>query len=43
MTKDKSPVEDLLKIMNDPQVEYTQMPKNIMKMVDFMQKTGTIR
>jgi NitT/TauT family transport system substrate-binding protein len=43
MTKDKSPIEDLLKIMNDPQVEYTQMPKNIMKMVEFMQRTGTIK
>jgi NitT/TauT family transport system substrate-binding protein len=43
MTKDKSPVEDILKIMNDPQVEYTVLPKNIMKMVDFMYKSGTIK
>ncbi|MDB5809292.1 MAG: putative periplasmic subtsrate-binding protein [Betaproteobacteria bacterium] len=43
VTKDKSPVEDILKIMNDPQTEYSLMPKNIMKMVDFMHKTGTIK
>ena len=29
--------------MNDPQVEYSLMPKNIMKMVDFMHKSGTIK
>jgi NitT/TauT family transport system substrate-binding protein len=43
MTKDKSPVEDILKVMNDPQMEYSLLPKNIMKMVDFMYKTGTIK
>jgi NitT/TauT family transport system substrate-binding protein len=43
LTKDKSPVEDIVKIMNDPQMEYSLMPKNIMKMVDFMYKTGTIK
>jgi NitT/TauT family transport system substrate-binding protein len=43
LTKDKSPVEDLLKIMNDPQVEYSLMPKNIMKMVQFMHKSGAIK
>jgi NitT/TauT family transport system substrate-binding protein len=43
LTKDKSPVEDLLKIMNDPQVEYSLMPKNIMKMVEFMHKSGAIK
>jgi NitT/TauT family transport system substrate-binding protein len=43
LTKDKSPVEDLLKIMNDPQVEYSLLPRNIMKMVDFMHKSGAIK
>src|SRR3954471_15349691 len=43
LTKDKSPPEDLLKIMNDPQVEYSLMPKNIMKMINFMQKSGAIK
>ena len=43
MTKDKSPVEDFLKIVNDPQIEYSLLPKNIMKMVDFMHKSGAIK
>jgi len=43
MTKDKSPVEDILKIVNDPQIEYSLMPKNIMKMLDFMHKSGAIK
>ena len=43
MTKDKSPVEDILKIINDPQIEYSLVPANIMKMVDFMYKTGAIK
>jgi NitT/TauT family transport system substrate-binding protein len=29
--------------MNDPQVEYSLMPKNIMKMVEFMHKSGAIK
>jgi NitT/TauT family transport system substrate-binding protein len=43
MTKDKSSVDDILKIINDPQIEYSLMPKNVMKMVDFMHKSGTIK
>jgi NitT/TauT family transport system substrate-binding protein len=43
MTKDKSPVEDILKIINDPQIEYSLVPANIMKMIDFMYKTGAIK
>ncbi len=43
MTKDKSPVEDILKIINDPQIEYSLLPKNVMKMVDFMYGAGTIK
>jgi NitT/TauT family transport system substrate-binding protein len=43
MTKDKSPVEDILKIINDPQIEYSLKPSNVMKMVDFMYKTGAIK
>jgi NitT/TauT family transport system substrate-binding protein len=43
MTKDKSSVEDILKIINDPQIEYSLQPKNVMKMVDFMYKSGTIK
>ncbi|HZQ62267.1 MAG TPA: ABC transporter substrate-binding protein [Casimicrobiaceae bacterium] len=43
MTKDKSSTEDILKIINDPQIEYSLVPKNTMKMVDFMYKAGTIK
>lgn len=43
MTKDKSSVEDILKIINDPQIEYSLTPRNVMKMVDFMYKSGTIK
>jgi NitT/TauT family transport system substrate-binding protein len=43
MTKDKSSVDDILKIINDPQIEYSLTPKNTMKMIDFMYKTGAIK
>jgi NitT/TauT family transport system substrate-binding protein len=43
MTKDKSPVDDILKIINDPQIEYSLTPSNTMKMIDFMHKTGAIK
>ncbi len=43
MTKDKSSVEDMLKIISDPQIEYSLTPSNIMKMVDFMHRTGAIK
>jgi NitT/TauT family transport system substrate-binding protein len=43
MTKDKSSVEDILKIINDPQIEYSLVPANIMKMIEFMYKTGAIK
>ena len=43
MTKEKSTVEDLLKIVNDPQNIYTLTPQNTMKYVDFMHKVGTIK
>ena len=43
MTKDKSSVDDILKIINDPQIEYSLLPKNVMKMVDFMYKSGAVK
>jgi NitT/TauT family transport system substrate-binding protein len=43
VTKDKSSVDDILKIISDPQIEYTLLPKNVMKMVDFMHASGTIK
>ncbi len=43
ITKDKSPVEELLKIMNDPGNEYSLVPKGNMPMVEFMYRIGTIK
>ena len=43
MTKDKSSIEDILKIINDPQIEYSLTPSNTMKMIDFMYRTGAIK
>ena len=43
LTRDKSSVEDILKIVNDPQIEYSLLPKNTMKMIEFMHKSGTIK
>ena len=43
VTKDKSSVDDILKIINDPQIEYSLLPKNTMKMIDFMHTSGTIK
>jgi NitT/TauT family transport system substrate-binding protein len=43
MTKDKTPINELMAIMNDPTIEYSLQPKNIMQLVDFMYKTGGIK
>lgn len=43
VTKDKSPVEEILKIMNDPGNEYSLIPKGNIPMVEFMYKIGSIK
>jgi NitT/TauT family transport system substrate-binding protein len=43
ITKDKSPVEEILKIMNDPGNEYSLIPKGNMPMVEFMYRIGSIK
>jgi NitT/TauT family transport system substrate-binding protein len=43
VTKDKSPVEEILKIMNDTGNEYSLVPKGNMPMVEFMYKIGSIK
>lgn len=43
LSHDKDSVEDLLKILNDPNVKYTTTPQNVLKYVDFMQKIGSIK
>ena len=42
-SRDKDTVQDILKILNDPQVEFTQTPKNITKYADFLFKIGSIK
>ena len=41
-SKNKSSVEDILKILEDPKVAFTTTPQNVMKYVDFMYKTKSI-
>ena len=39
----KEPVEAILKMLNDPEIEYTMTPKNVMKYADFLYKIGSIK
>ena len=41
-SKSKIPLEDIVKIISDPNVIYTETPQNTMKVVDFMHKIGRI-
>ncbi|MEP6941489.1 MAG: ABC transporter substrate-binding protein [Betaproteobacteria bacterium] len=43
LSKDKDSVQEIVAMLNDPQIVYTTTPQNIMKYVDFMFKTGTIK
>jgi NitT/TauT family transport system substrate-binding protein len=43
LSKDKDSVEDILKMLNDPDVKFTTTPQNVLKYVDFMQKIGSIK
>jgi NitT/TauT family transport system substrate-binding protein len=43
ISKDKDTRENILKLLNDPQIVYTTTPQNVMKYVDFMAKTGAIK
>jgi NitT/TauT family transport system substrate-binding protein len=43
VSKDKDSLDDILKMMNDPEIVYTTTPQNIMKYVDFMHKIGAIK
>ncbi len=42
-TGDKTPLDDILAIMSDPDIEFTTKPMTISPMVDFMAKTGALR
>jgi len=43
ISKDKSTTEDILKMLNDPNIVFTQTPQNVMKYADFMSKIGSIK
>ena len=42
-SKDKDTVQDILAMLNDPQIEFTQTPKNITKYADFLYRIGSIK
>lgn len=41
--KSKEPVESVEKMLNDPSIEFTTTPKNMMTYVDFMHRVGIIK
>jgi len=43
ISKDKDSVQDIEAMLNDPAIVFTTTPQNVMKYVDFMLKTGTIK
>jgi NitT/TauT family transport system substrate-binding protein len=43
MSKDKSSVDDIVKMIDDPLIRFTTTPQNTMKYVDFMYKVGAIK
>jgi NitT/TauT family transport system substrate-binding protein len=43
ISKDKDSLDNILKMLNDPEVRYTTTPNNTMKYVDFMYKVGSIK
>jgi len=43
ISKDKDSLDDILKMLNDPEIKFTTTPNNTMKYVDFMYKVGSIK
>ncbi len=43
LSRDKDTVADIQKMLNDPNIVYTQTPQSIMKYADFMSKVGAIK
>lgn len=43
MSRDKDTLQDILSMLNDPEIVYTTTPENVMKYVDFMFKSGAIK
>ena len=42
-SKDKDTLDNIARMMNDPQIVFTTTPQNVMKYADFMYKTGAIK
>jgi NitT/TauT family transport system substrate-binding protein len=43
ISKDKDSLDNIVKMLNDPQIVYTTTPQNVMKYVGFMTKVGSIK
>jgi NitT/TauT family transport system substrate-binding protein len=43
ISKDKDSLENIQKMLDDPEVKYTTTPQNVTKYVDFMNRTGSIK
>jgi NitT/TauT family transport system substrate-binding protein len=43
VSKNKTSLEEIVKMLNQPEIEFTTTPKNVMKYVDFMFKVGAIK
>jgi NitT/TauT family transport system substrate-binding protein len=43
ISKDKDSVQNILRMLDDPNIVYTTTPQNMMKFADFMQKIGAIK
>lgn len=41
--KDKTPLAKMLKMLDDPQTQFTMTPQNVMKTVKFMHEVGTLK
>ncbi len=43
VTQDKEPPEEILAMLNDPDIEFHTVPKGLQQIADFMYKVGTIK
>jgi NitT/TauT family transport system substrate-binding protein len=43
ISKDRDTVDNIARMMNDPQIVFTTTPQNVMKYADFMARTGAIK
>jgi len=43
ISKDKDTIDNIVKMMNDPQIVFTTTPQNVQKFAEFMTKTGAVK